>query len=136
VCIYIYISAEENIKKLQEYVNSNKDKLLAVAKKWEEQRIGLIEQYRNLKIQFKKCKEEADAKLEKIKEMRREMKTMIETAQKKEERYSTLLYFTLFSSLLFICGSLSFSFSLSLFLSFSFSLSLSLSLSNCYLTVF
>lgn len=82
------VSAEENIKKLQEYVNSNKAKLLTVAKKWEEQRIGLIEQYRNLKIQFKKRKEEADAKLEKIKEMRREMKTMIETAQKKEERYS------------------------------------------------
>jgi hypothetical protein len=84
-------NAEENIKKLQEYVNLNKTKLLTLAQKWEEQRAALVEQYRNLKIHFKKRKEDADVKLKKIKEMRREMKAMIEAVQKKEERYKQLL---------------------------------------------
>jgi uncharacterized coiled-coil DUF342 family protein len=84
-------NAQENIKKLKDRNRENANTLTSLAKQWEEHRKPLVQQYYELKSKLSTRKEQADVKLEKIKEMRARMKELVEEVTKKDERYKQLV---------------------------------------------
>ena len=59
--------------------------------RWEAHRKPLLEEYRQKKAQMHSRKSDFEAKVAKIKEMRRQMKNMLKDLQSKEEKYRALL---------------------------------------------
>eukprot|EP01126_Amoeba_proteus_P055628 TRINITY_DN6922_c0_g2_i4.p1 TRINITY_DN6922_c0_g2~~TRINITY_DN6922_c0_g2_i4.p1 ORF type:complete len:491 (-),score=138.30 TRINITY_DN6922_c0_g2_i4:250-1722(-) len=84
-------NAAENMQKLQDNIESQKEKLLGWQGKWEEIRVPLIEDYRELKLKYSRREEEIVLRREEIKNMRAEIKTLVAASTKKDERYKQLL---------------------------------------------
>eukprot|EP00053_Salpingoeca_punica_P005549 m.55165 g.55165 ORF g.55165 m.55165 type:complete len:631 (+) comp13292_c0_seq1:57-1949(+) len=83
-------NADENIRKLQALVDSNVQRLAALAAKWEEHRVRLIDEYRRLKEASVSAKSDAQKQLEQIKVIREETKEVIEGAKAKEMLFTQL----------------------------------------------
>jgi len=89
--IELLANAEENMIKIRDFALKNKDKLIEFAQKWEEIRAPLVEEYRTLKDAHSKREGEIKLKLEQIKQIREECKTLRTTIQRKDARQKQLL---------------------------------------------
>lgn len=65
--------------------------MIQLAEKWEEHRKGLIETYRRLKVLAASEKDETQKQLEKIQQLREEMKAVAEDTKAKEMLYVDML---------------------------------------------
>lgn len=84
--------AANNIKLLRDISQQSSQRLLQLAKEWEQHRAPMLDTYRKLKEQ--KAKEKLDGtqpKLERIRELREQMKILVAEIQKKDEKYNQLL---------------------------------------------
>jgi len=84
-------NAQENILELQKISAQSANKLIELAKEWEKHRGPLLDQIRSLRGQIAGSKDETKIKLEKIQEMRAQMKSFAEEVHGKDERYNELL---------------------------------------------
>ncbi|XP_076367338.1 coiled-coil domain-containing protein 22 homolog isoform X2 [Tachypleus tridentatus] len=83
--------ADNNLKKLQEVVETSGQRLVALAGQWEKHRAPLIEQYRHMKELSSQRLSETQRKLEEIKSLREKMKDCADEARSKEDLYKQLL---------------------------------------------
>ncbi|GFS10073.1 coiled-coil domain-containing protein 22-like protein [Elysia marginata] len=83
--------AEANIGKLQSVVDNSAQRLVNLAKQWENHRGPLIEQYRELRQYNSKRESEAQKKLEEIKQFRERMKEVADDARRKDELQKQLV---------------------------------------------
>lgn len=83
-------NAEENIAKLQEIATESSNRLVELALDWEKYRVPLIEQYRKYKADLASGKDQTKMLYEEIKEMRQEMKSIVEDVRNKDERLREL----------------------------------------------
>jgi len=83
--------ADSNIAELQGMSNAAAQRLLELAGEWEKHRLPLLEQYRKLKDDQINKQDDSKLKLERIKEMRAQMKALVEEIHQKEDHYKQLL---------------------------------------------
>ncbi|XP_015918105.1 coiled-coil domain-containing protein 22 homolog [Parasteatoda tepidariorum] len=83
--------AETNIDKLQDLIDASSQKLVALAKQWEQHRVPLIEQYRELKELSSRRLNETQRKLEEIKSMREKIRKIGGEARQKEDTFKHLM---------------------------------------------
>eukprot|EP01116_Phalansterium_solitarium_P014129 TRINITY_DN31661_c0_g1_i1.p1 TRINITY_DN31661_c0_g1~~TRINITY_DN31661_c0_g1_i1.p1 ORF type:complete len:625 (-),score=245.12 TRINITY_DN31661_c0_g1_i1:71-1945(-) len=84
-------NAEDNIAQLKEISSQSSDRLQELAVEWEKHRVPLIEGYRKLRDAAEGRRGETEAKVNVIKELRAQMKEMMDDVHHKEERYRELL---------------------------------------------
>eukprot|EP01125_Pyxidicula_operculata_P012652 TRINITY_DN4163_c0_g1_i1.p1 TRINITY_DN4163_c0_g1~~TRINITY_DN4163_c0_g1_i1.p1 ORF type:complete len:371 (-),score=115.61 TRINITY_DN4163_c0_g1_i1:2-1114(-) len=84
-------NAEENIQKLRDFAEKTKQKILSIGQQWEEKRSELVEEYRSLKTKFSQREGEIQKKLEEIKVIRAEIKTLKASITRKDARYKELV---------------------------------------------
>jgi len=84
-------NAEDNIQTLQEMVEKTTAHLATLAAKWEEARVPLLEELRNVQDLQDAAMGESRVKLEQIKSMREEIKRLIEEIKQRDERYKQLV---------------------------------------------
>eukprot|EP00656_Telonema_subtile_P045069 TRINITY_DN51336_c0_g1_i1.p1 TRINITY_DN51336_c0_g1~~TRINITY_DN51336_c0_g1_i1.p1 ORF type:complete len:313 (+),score=97.97 TRINITY_DN51336_c0_g1_i1:148-1086(+) len=82
---------EKNLQGLRQITGESGKKLMQLATEWEAHRKPLLDEYRTKKAELYSRRTDFDAKVAKIKEMRRQMKEMLRDLQNKEERYRALL---------------------------------------------
>lgn len=83
--------AENNIAQLQALSNAAAQRLLQLATEWEQHRLPLLKQYRDLKDAQLNKQDESKSKLEQIKVMRGQMKALVEEIHQKEDHYKQLV---------------------------------------------
>ncbi|KAJ5071127.1 jm1 protein [Anaeramoeba ignava] len=82
---------EENIQILQQNIQSSQSKILNLAGQWEKHRLQLLEKYRNRKKLASSQNEMWKGRLEEIKELREDSKTLSQTIQQRNTFYTQLL---------------------------------------------
>ncbi|CAK8697465.1 unnamed protein product [Clavelina lepadiformis] len=83
--VHLLPNAEENIEKLKALVEKNSQRLIGLGKLWEERRVPLIEEIRELKQRGSASQVDTESKLEEIKTLRKRMKEASEETKKKEQ---------------------------------------------------
>jgi hypothetical protein len=83
--------ADENIVKLEALVGTSSDRLVKLARKWEEHRQPLIDEYRDLKEAHTTQLEASGGLLDEIKMLREKMKQLADEAKMKDELYRRLV---------------------------------------------
>lgn len=84
-------NAEANIEKLQGVIDASSQKLVSLANQWEQHRVPLIEQYRELRELSSRRVNETQRKLEEIKSIREKIKGLGVEARQKEEMHKHLV---------------------------------------------
>eukprot|EP01088_Endostelium_zonatum_P019242 TRINITY_DN6551_c0_g1_i1.p1 TRINITY_DN6551_c0_g1~~TRINITY_DN6551_c0_g1_i1.p1 ORF type:complete len:621 (-),score=150.17 TRINITY_DN6551_c0_g1_i1:7-1869(-) len=92
--------AEQNIKKLRSRSAANAQKLIDLANQWESVRVPLIEDLRQAREMIVNKKDDGRTKIEKIRDMMKQRREIIEEIDSKNDKYTALLnhYKTLPSS--------------------------------------
>lgn len=84
-------NAEANIVKLQGVIDASSQKLVSLANQWEQHRLPLVEQYRELRELSSRRVNETQRKLEEIKSIREKIKGLGVEARQKEETHKHLV---------------------------------------------
>lgn len=82
--------AENNMEKLQALIDASSQRLISLANQWEQHRVPLIDQYRELKDACSQRLNETQKKLEEIKELREKIRETGIEARLKDETYKQL----------------------------------------------
>lgn len=83
--------AEVNIEKLQSLIDTSSQRLVSLANQWEQHRVPLIEEYRELREQSSRRVNETQRKLEEIKVLREKIQNLGLEVRQKEETYKHLV---------------------------------------------
>ncbi|GFT93909.1 coiled-coil domain-containing protein 22 homolog [Nephila pilipes] len=83
--------AETNIEKLQAVIEASSQRLVSLANQWEQHRVPLIDQYRELRELSSRRVNETQRKLEEIKVLREKIKSLGVEARQKEEMHKHLV---------------------------------------------
>ncbi|GFU96946.1 coiled-coil domain-containing protein 22 homolog [Trichonephila clavipes] len=83
--------AETNIEKLQAVIDASSQRLVSLANQWEQHRVPLIDQYRELRELSSRRVNETQRKLEEIKVLREKIKSLGVEARQKEEMHKHLV---------------------------------------------
>ncbi|EGD82579.1 hypothetical protein PTSG_03231 [Salpingoeca rosetta] len=84
-------NAEENMQLLKDKIDEVAAKLAALAERWEEHRVALIKEYRDLKVAAANKNSEARKQAESIQELRSQAKQIIADAKQKEQLFQQLV---------------------------------------------
>ncbi|XP_035231883.1 coiled-coil domain-containing protein 22 homolog [Stegodyphus dumicola] len=83
--------AETNIEKLQGLIDASSQRLVSLANQWEQHRVPLIEQYRELKELSSRRVSETQRKFEEIKLLREKIRNLGAEARQKEDMHKHLI---------------------------------------------
>lgn len=83
--------AETNIEKLQGLIDSSSQRLISLANQWEQHRVPLIEEYRELRELSSRRVNETQRKLEEIKSLREKIQNLGVEARQKEDMHKHLV---------------------------------------------
>eukprot|EP01106_Pelomyxa_sp_JSP_P018891 TRINITY_DN9072_c0_g1_i1.p1 TRINITY_DN9072_c0_g1~~TRINITY_DN9072_c0_g1_i1.p1 ORF type:complete len:343 (-),score=95.87 TRINITY_DN9072_c0_g1_i1:278-1306(-) len=83
--------AEANILQLQKLVDKASDRLVELATEWEKHRMPLIAELRKLTDSQHEAQGESRVRLEEIKQMRADMKKLVDEIKLKDDRYKQLV---------------------------------------------
>ncbi|XP_054706190.1 coiled-coil domain-containing protein 22 homolog [Uloborus diversus] len=83
--------ADANIKKLQTLIDASSQRLVVLANQWEQHRVPLIDEYRELRELSSKRVSETQRKLEEIKVLREKIKNLGIEARQKEDMHKHLI---------------------------------------------
>ncbi|CAL1291564.1 unnamed protein product [Larinioides sclopetarius] len=83
--------AESNIEKLQAVIDASSQRLVSLANQWEQHRVPLIDQYRELRELSSRRVNETQRKLEEIKVLREKIKSFGVEARQKEDMHKHLV---------------------------------------------
>ncbi|XP_057318820.1 coiled-coil domain-containing protein 22 homolog [Microplitis mediator] len=82
---------ENNIKKLEEAIEADKNKLINLAEQWEKHRAPLIKEYRDERDKFYAQASTSQKKLDELRQLRETERELLEECQRKDQQYSQLL---------------------------------------------
>lgn len=83
--------AESNIEKLQNLIDTSSQRLVSLANQWEQHRVPLIEEYRELREQSSRRVNETQRKLEEIKVLRDKIQNLGMEVRQKEDMHKHLI---------------------------------------------
>ena len=83
--------AESNIEKLQNLIDTSSQRLVSLANQWEQHRVPLIEEYRELREQSSRRVNETQRKLEEIKVLRDKIQNLGMEVRQKEDMHKHLV---------------------------------------------
>ncbi|XP_008546679.1 coiled-coil domain-containing protein 22 homolog [Microplitis demolitor] len=82
---------DNNIKKLEEAIEADKNKLINLAEQWEKHRAPLIKEYRDERDKFYAQASTSQKKLDELRQLRETERELLEECQRKDQQYSQLL---------------------------------------------
>jgi len=83
--------AENNIRLLKQISQQSAQRLIELATEWEQHRLPLLNQIRELSHQISHANDDTKSNVEKIRALRGAMREYVQDIQKKEERYKQLI---------------------------------------------
>jgi len=83
--------AENNIRLLKQISQQSAQRLIELATEWEQHRLPLLNQIRELSHQISHANDDSKSNVEKIRALRATMREYVQDIQKKEERYKQLI---------------------------------------------